>query len=87
MYLIVLVVNDPYQCKNLLKAWEKAGVPGATTLESRGLQNAFKGPVRDNLPLLPTLESLESVDEDRNRTMFTVVQDKKTVVAVKSATE
>ena len=87
MYLIVLVVNDPYQCKNLLKAWKEAGVPGATVIESRGLENALKDTVLDNLPLMPTLEDLESVEEDRNRTMFSVVQDKKTVADVRAATE
>jgi nitrogen regulatory protein PII len=87
MYLIVLVVNDPYQCKNVLKAWKEAGVPGATAIESRGLENTLRGAVRDNLPLMPTLEDLESVEEDRNRTMFSVVQDKKTVANVRKATE
>ncbi len=87
MYLIVLVVNDPYQCKNLLKAWKEAGVPGATVIESRGLENALKDTALYNLPLMPTLEDLESVEEDRNRTMFSVVQDKKTVADVRAATE
>jgi nitrogen regulatory protein PII len=87
MYLIVLVVNDPYQCNDLLKAWEEAGVPGATVIDSLGLQNALKHPARDNIPLMPNLEALELEEEDRNRTMFSVVQDKKTVKLVREATE
>ncbi len=87
MYLIVLVVNDPYQCKDLMKAWKAAGVPGATTIESMGLQKVLKGPARDNLPIMPNLEDLESGEEDRNRTMFSVVQDKKTISRVRVATE
>jgi hypothetical protein len=87
MYLIVLVVNDPYRCKDLLKVWKEAGVPGATTIESLGLQNALKGPALDNLPLMPALEDIEIREEDRNRTMFSVVPNKKMVNHVKKATE
>ena len=87
MYLIVLVVNDPYQCKRLLKSWKEVGVPGATVIESLGLQRALKGVVRDNLPLLPTLRDIESGEENRNRTMFSVVPDQETVNRVRMATE
>ncbi len=87
MFLIVLVVNDPYHCKGLLSAWKEAGVPGATIIESLGLQRALKGVVRDNLPLLPTLEDFEVGEESRNRTMFSVVLDQETVERVRKATE
>ena len=86
MFLIVLVVNDPYHCKNLLKSWKEAGVPGATIIESIGLQRALKG-IRDNLPLMPTLEDIETGEESRNRTIFSVVRDQDTVNRVKVATE
>ena len=87
MFLIVLVVNDPYHCKELLNAWKDAGVPGATIIESLGLQRALKGVVRDNLPLMPSLEDIESGEESRNRTMFSVVLDQETVDRVRKATE
>ena len=87
MFLIVLVVNDPYHCKNLLKSWKEAGVPGATIIESIGLQRALKGIIRDNLPLMPTLEDIEIGEESRNRTIFSVVRDQETVKRVKTATE
>ena len=87
MYLIVLVVNDPYQCKNLLKSWKDAGVPGATIIDSLGLERALKGTIRDNLPLMPTFEDIETSDESRNRTVFSVVRDQETVDRVRSATE
>ena len=56
MYLIVLVINDPYHCKDLLRSWKEAGVPGATIIESLGLQRALKG-IRDSLPLMPALDA------------------------------
>ncbi|MBC8505305.1 MAG: hypothetical protein ISR58_02170 [Anaerolineales bacterium] len=87
MYLIVLVVNDPYHCKDLLNSWNEAGVPGATIIETLGLQRALKGVVRDNLPLMPTLQDIESAEETRNRTMFSVVPDQETVKRVRTATE
>jgi hypothetical protein len=87
MFLIVLVVNDPYHCKNLLRSWKEAGVPGATIIESLGLQRALKGIIRDNLPLMPTLEDIEARDENRNRTIFSVVPDQDTINRVKAATE
>ncbi len=87
MFLIVLVVNDPYQCKRLLNTWNEIGVPGATVIESLGLQQALKGVLRDNLPLLPMLRDIESSEESRNRTMFSVVPDQETVDRVRIATE
>jgi hypothetical protein len=87
MFLIVLVVNDPHHCKELLNAWKEAGVPGATIIETLGLQRALKGVIRDNLPLLPSLEDIESGEESRNRTLFSVVLDQETVERVRKGTE
>ena len=87
MFLIVLVVNDPYRCKDLLSNWKEAGVPGATIIESLGLQKALKGAFRDNLPLMPTIEDVEAAEESRNRTIFSVVPDQETVNRIKAATE
>ena len=87
MFLVVLIVNDPYHCKNLLKSWKEAGVPGATIIESLGLQRALKGTIRDSLPLMPTLEDIEMSEESRNRTVFSVVPDQETVNRVRAATE
>jgi hypothetical protein len=87
MFLIVLVVNDPYKCRRLINTWKEVGVPGATIIESLGLQRALKGVVRDDLPLLSTLRDFESGEESRNRTMFSVVPDQETVDRVRMATE
>lgn len=86
MYLIVLIINDPYFCTDLLKAWRIAGVPGATILESRGLGRALKG-ARDDIPLMPSMEDLVHKDELRHRTIFSVVQDKETIARVREVTE
>jgi len=86
MHLIVLVINDPHTCSTLLSAWERAGVPGATILESMGLVRAQMG-LRDDLPLMPSLSDLEEKDEVRHRTLFSVVRDMETVERVRRITE
>ncbi len=86
MYLLVLVINDPYFCTDLLEAWRLAGVPGATILESRGLGRALKG-ARDDIPLMPSLDDLVSKDELRHRTIFSVVWDQDTIERVKEVTQ
>jgi nitrogen regulatory protein PII len=86
MFLIVLVINDPYFCNDLLEAWRVAGVPGATILESRGLGRVLKG-ARDDIPLMPSLDDLVSKEELRHRTVFSVVWDKETIERVKDVTQ
>lgn len=87
MFLIVLVINDPYHCKELLTAWKEAGVPGATMIDSLGLHRMLKMKMRDDFPLMPSLEKIEGSEETRNRTMFSVVSDQETVDRVFAATE
>jgi hypothetical protein len=86
MYLIVLVIDNPYHCGSLLKAWEAAGVPGATILESRGLSRSLKG-IRDDLPLLPNLNDVMHKEEHRHRTVFSVVRDREVVERVKKVSQ
>ena len=86
MYLIVLVINDPYYCNDLLEGWRAAGVPGATILESRGLGRALRG-ARDDIPLMPSMSDLVSKDELRHRTIFSVVWSRETIERVKEITQ
>lgn len=86
MYLIILVIDNPYFCGDVLLAWHQAGVPGATILESHGLGRALTG-ARDDLPLLPSLDDLVQRDEQRHRTVFAVVPDRDIIARVKQATE
>lgn len=85
-HLVVLVLDNLEQCSAVLEAWEEAGAPGATILESTGLRR-LRGAVRDDLPLLPSLRDVLSGQELRHRTLFTVVADEATVERIVSATE
>lgn len=82
MFFILFVLHDISKMKDLLHAWEEAGVKGATVLFSTGL-----GRIRQNFglmedfPLFPTMsdimERLE--DMDLSRTLFSVIDDEKIV--------
>ena len=74
-YLVVCVVDDPEKCVDLLPAWDRAGAPGATILESIGMQRVQARGARDDLPLMPTISDLFRKMEIRHRTVFSVVDD------------
>ncbi len=84
-YLVVLVLDDIQQCPAVMEAWQKAGAGGATILESSGLHRQ-RG-MRDDLGLMPSLQSLLARQEYHHRTLFTVVPDEATVERVIRATE
>jgi hypothetical protein len=87
VYLIVLVVDDPNTCGDILAAWEKIGIPGATILDSVGMQRIRQHGITDNIPLMPSLSDLLKLSEIRHRTIFSVVPDKTMVKKVVEITQ
>ncbi|RPI87531.1 MAG: hypothetical protein EHM41_04555 [Chloroflexi bacterium] len=88
MFLILLVLDNPELVEDLLDAWEEAGVTGATILHSTGLGRLRKGDgLRDDVPLMPSLESLLDHVESFSRTIFTVVNDEAKVDGIVRATQ
>ncbi len=85
-FLIVFVLNDKDLCSNLLDAWETAGIRGITILESSGLGRARQAGIRDDLPLMPSLNDLFKSSETRHRTLFAVVNSQEKIDAVVDAT-
>lgn len=75
MYIILFVLHDCEKMEDLLDAWEEAGVRGATILRSSGMGRLHQMTLRDDLPLMPSLDSLFDHEEYLNRTLFTVVDD------------
>jgi hypothetical protein len=62
--LVVLVLNDPEKTDEVLAAWVRAGVSGATILNSTGLaRHIGRSGAPDDLPLIPSLASLLRVQE------------------------
>ena len=86
-YLVVLVLDDPDQCRDVLDAWEAAGAPGVTILDSSGLGRVRGMNLRDGVPLMPSLSDLFRRQEDHHRTLFSVVKDQSQVEAIAQATQ
>ncbi len=47
MYMIMLVLDNPDQLDQVLEAWERLGIRGATIVESTGIQRLR----RKNVPM------------------------------------
>lgn len=88
MYMILFVLHDPARLKEIMSAWNEAGVSGVTILPSTGLKRLQEHSLlRDDLPLIPSLEDLLDHEETLNRTLFTIVPSEKMVDNVVAATE
>jgi len=86
-YLVALVLDDPDLCRDVLDAWEAAGAPGVTILDSSGLGRVRQAGIRDEIPLMPSLSDLFRRQEDRHRTLFSVVKDQSQIEAIAQATQ
>jgi len=85
-YMILLVLNKLEQCPSILDAWEAAGAPGITILESTGLARMRSG-IRDDLPLMPSITRLLKGREEHHRTLFTVIEGEAQVDRIIEATQ
>jgi nitrogen regulatory protein P-II 1 len=76
MKMILFVLNDPTRLLDLMKAWEQAGVSGATVLSSTGMGRIHQSiALRDDLPLMPSVSDFFVQSEDLSRTIFTIIRD------------
>jgi nitrogen regulatory protein P-II 1 len=87
MYLILFVLDNPDKLEALLNAWEKAGTSGATVLASTGMNRMLNSGVRDDIPLMPSLEDFYKRAEDYHRTLFTIVKDDEVLQKIVDATQ
>ena len=87
-FMVFFVLHDVSRMQELLTAWEEAGVGGITILLSTGLARYRKGGgLREDLPLIPSLEDLFERTQNTNRTFFTIVHGEEMVDKVIAATE
>jgi len=84
-YMVMLILNDPDNCPCIIDAWDEAGAPGITVLESVGTSNEKSG-LRDNVPLLPSIRDLMQSTEHHHRTLFSVVEGEEVVDRLIDAT-
>ena len=88
MYVVLFVLNDPDLLDDVLSAWERAGVSGATVLPSTGLGRIRqKEGLRDDVPLMPGLEDFYHHESDISHTLFTIVDSEALAGEVVRATE
>jgi hypothetical protein len=88
MFLILMVLHNVELLDDLLQAWEDCGVSGVTILQSSGLAQLKQANIlRDDFPLIPSLEDIMDHTENNNRTLFTVVKDENLVDKVVCATQ
>ncbi|MFO7623113.1 MAG: hypothetical protein R6V73_02090 [Anaerolineales bacterium] len=90
MYLIIFVLHNPEKVPELLDAWEQVGVSGITILHSSGLgrvRNKNRSGLRDDLPLIPSLEALLNHEEEFSRTLFSLVKGEEMVDQMVAATQ
>lgn len=88
MQLILFVLNNPGLLDDILTAWDEAGVGGITIMASTGMARIReKGPWRDDLPLIPSVEDFHDYIQSLNRTLFTVVDSDEMVDKVIQATQ
>jgi nitrogen regulatory protein P-II 1 len=88
MSIILFVLHDAEKLREVLDAWEEAGISGATVLFSSGIGRILDNQaLRDDLPMLPTLEDFYPVPEHLGRTIFTITDDESLVPKIVKATE
>lgn len=73
--LVVFILDDVSQIGAVLDAWEEAGAPGITILNSTGLGRVRQAALRDDVPLMPSLDDFLRREEHHHRTLFTVIND------------
>ncbi len=86
-FMVIFILDDIDQCKDILDAWEAAGIRGVTILESSGLGRVRQAGMRDDLPLMPSLSDLFKRTETRHRTLFTVTKEQEKIDAIVEATQ
>lgn len=88
MYMILFVLHDTGKMKDVLEKWEEAGVTGITVFPSTGIGRLRAADMlREDLPLMPSLEDLVEAPEKFNRTLITLVDGEDMVDQVVAATE
>lgn len=88
MHMIVFVLHDTGKLADVLDAWENAGVQGITIIPSTGIGRLKAGDIlREDMPLMPSLEDLMEVPEKFNRTLITMIKYEDLIDKVVDATE
>lgn len=75
MYLVIFVLYNPDFLEEIMSAWNKIGIEGATVFFSTGMEQLKQKEFRDDIPLIPSLDDFYEAPETVSRTIFTAVKD------------
>jgi hypothetical protein len=88
MFFVLFIMHNPDLLEELMDAWQEAGVQRATVLLSTGMRRLREQEwIRDDLPLLPSLNDFYEATEAFSRTIFTTVKDESMIDQILAATE
>lgn len=88
MFFILFIMHNPDLLEDLLKEWEAAGVHRATVLFSTGMRRLRqKEGMRDDIPLMPSLDNFYEAPQTFSRTIFTTAKDESMIDKILAATE
>lgn len=87
MQMLLFVLHDTTKLNEVLDAWESVGITGVTILASTGLGRIRTSLLREDLPIMPSLQSFFEAEEELSRTMFTLIKDETLIDQVVAATE
>lgn len=88
MYLIILFLHNPELLEELMEAWDKEGVNGATILFSVGMGKFLeKQGFRDDIPLIPSLDHFYETSEKLSRTIFATIKEEALIDKIVAATQ
>lgn len=88
MYFVLFVMHNPDLLDDLLKAWEAVGVQRATVMLSTGMRRLRQREgLREDLPLMPSLEDFYEISQNFSRTVFTTVRDESMIETILEATQ
>lgn len=88
MFFILFVMHNPELLDPLLDSWQAAGVQRATVMLSTGMRRLrLKGGLRDDIPLMPSLEDFYEMSQTFSRTVFTTAEDESMIDKILEATQ
>jgi nitrogen regulatory protein PII len=86
MYMVMFVIDDPSRLDEVLNAWHKAGISGATIVESTGINRRRRASLVGT-GVMAGINRLMSSDEESHYTLFAIVPDESMVAACLAAAE
>lgn len=88
MYLITFVLHNPDLLEELIEVWDTSGADGVTVIFSSGMGRLRQNQgIRDDIPLIPSLNDFYKAQQTLSRTVFTVVKEESTIDNILSATQ